>query len=393
MATTGQTTAGSAAAAVTDFLRTSETGSSATVATVATVPTAPAIPAAVVATDAAAGAVAIAPRAGGRVWVYTLLALVAATLVLLGGKAGFVSNFTFLQLSLVLVYAIAVLGLNLLTGFNGQISLGHGAFFALGAYTAAILIDKYNVPYFATLPAAALMCFVAGYLFGLPALRLEGHYLALATFALATAVPQILKYRHLEGLTGGVQGINLIKPDAPFNLPFSGDQWMFIVVLIVAMLMFWLARNLLDSRMGRAMRAIRDQPLAAVAMGINTARTKAMTFGISAVYVGLAGALHAIIFEYVSPDSFPFDLSVAILVGAVVGGVASMPGALIGGVFVQVIDKYSDAVTKKLTALVHLPIDLEPWTIYGIALISLIYFMPGGVAGSIGALRAKWKRA
>ena len=133
-----------------------------------------------------------------------------------------------------IVYAIAVLGLNLLTGFNGQISLGHGAFFAVGAYTAAILIDQANWPYWATLPVAALVCFVAGYLFGLPALRLEGHYLALATFALAVAVPQILKYRHFEPFTNGVQGINIFKPDPPFGLPLSGDQWMYLVVLAVA---------------------------------------------------------------------------------------------------------------------------------------------------------------
>jgi len=327
----------------------------------------------------------------GRILLVGLLIL-AAALPFLVGRSGYISNFTFLQLSLMIVYAIAVLGLNLLTGFNGQISLGHGAFFAVGAYTAAILIDQYSVNYWLTLPIAALFCFVIGYLFGLPALRLEGHYLALATFALAIAVPQILKYRHLEPLTNGVMGVSLIKPDAPFGLPLSGDQWMYLVVLIVAVLLFWMARNLLNSRPGRAMVAIRDHTMAASTMGIDTSRYKATVFGISALYVGVAGALHAIIFKFVSPDSFPFPLSISFLVGGVVGGIASLPGAVIGGAFVQVIEKYADALTKTVSQMVHLPIELQPWTIYGIVLIVLIYVMPAGIAGGLASLWARFRR-
>jgi branched-chain amino acid transport system permease protein len=321
-------------------------------------------------------------------WIWAVVA-VLALLPLIGGKTGLISNYGFLQLSLMIVYAIAVLGLILLTGFNGQISLGHGAFFAVGAYTSAVLIDQASWPYWATLPVAAILCFVVGYVFGLPALRLEGHYLALATFALAVAVPQFLKYRHFEWFTHGVQGINIFKPDPPFGLPLSADQWMYLIVLFVAVLMFWVARNLLDSRTGRAMMAIRDHSMAASTMGINVAHYKTVVFGISALYTGVAGALHAIIFEFVAPDSFRFELSIAILVGAVVGGIASLPGAIIGGAFVQVIEKYADALTKKITAAVHLPLDLEPWTIYGIALIVLMYTMPMGVAGGLAAL---WRR-
>jgi branched-chain amino acid transport system permease protein len=326
----------------------------------------------------------------GRNWLLWLVLVVMALLPLIGGKTGLISNYGFLQLSLMIVYSIAVLGLNLLTGFNGQISLGHGAFFAVGAYAAAILMDRWDWPYWATLPVAAIACFTVGYLFGLPALRLDGHYLALATFALAIAVPQILKYRHLEDFTHGVQGINLIKPDPPFGLPLSGgDQWMYLVALAVAVVMFWLARNMLDSRTGRALMAIRDHTMAASTMGINVSQYKAVTFGVSALYTGVAGALHAIIFEFVSPDSFRFELSIAILVGAVIGGIASLPGAVIGGVFVQVIEKYADALTKKLTAAVHLPIELEPWTIYGLMLIIVMYAMPMGIAGGLALL---WKR-
>lgn len=329
-------------------------------------------------------------RRGLPIWIW-LAILVGALLPLIGGRTGLISDFYFLQISLMIVYAIAVLGLNLLTGFNGQISLGHGAFFAVGAYVAAIMIDRYEMHYLATLPMAMIVCFAVGYLFGLPALRLEGHYLALATFALAIAVPQILKYRHFEPFTHGVQGINIFKPDAPFGLPFSPDQWLYLIVLACAVIMFWIARNLIDSRMGRAMMAIRDQPLAADTMGINSARTKATAFGISALYVGLAGALHAIIFEFVSPDSFRFELSIALLVGAVVGGIATLAGAAIGGFFVQFIEKYADAATKALTKTIHLPIELEPWTIYGIVLILLMYTMPMGVAGGLASLWRKMR--
>jgi branched-chain amino acid transport system permease protein len=337
---------------------------------------------------------AASPRQG-LVWRYRYGVLLAALPVLLiaAGKAGLVSDFHFLQLTLVIVYAIAVLGLNLLTGFNGQISLGHGAFFAVGAYAAAILIDQLDWPFWATLPAAALACFVAGYLFGLPALRLEGHYLALATFALAVAVPQIIKYRHIEWVTKGVMGINIVKPDAPFGLPLSADQWMFLVVLAVAVLMFWIARNLLDSRTGRALIAIRDHSMAASTMGINVPHYKAVMFGISALYTGLAGALHGIMFEFVAPDSYSFELSIAILVGAVVGGIASLPGAVIGGVFVEVIEKYADAVAKQISASVQLPLELEPWLIYGIFLIALMYVMPTGFAGGLAALWRRIKRS
>lgn len=328
-------------------------------------------------------------RSIGRAWwVWGLLAFLAL-LPLIGGKTGLISNYGFLQLSLMIVYAIAVLGLILLTGFNGQISLGHGAFFAVGAYTSAVLIDQASWPYWATLPVAAILCFVVGYVFGLPALRLEGHYLALATFALAVAVPQFLKYRHFEWFTNGVQGINIFKPDPPFGLPVSSDQWMYLIVLLVAAIMFWIAHNLLESRTGRAMMAIRDHSMAASTMGINVAHYKTVVFGISALYTGIAGSLHAIIFEFVAPDSFRFELSIAILVGAVVGGIASLPGAVIGGVFVQVIEKYADALTKKISSAVHLPLDLEPWTIYGIALILLMYVMPMGIAGGLAQL---WRR-
>src|SRR5436305_5030692 len=166
------------------------------------------------------------------------------------------------QATLVLVYAIALLGLNLLTGYNGQISLGHGAFYAMGAYAAAILMDRAGVPYWATIPLAGAVCLVIGFLFGLPALRLEGLYLALATFALAVSMPPILKAHLIEKWTGGVQGIVIVKPDPPAWLAAAGvnlnaDQWLYFFVLAIALVLFAAGWNLVSGRIGRALIAIR----------------------------------------------------------------------------------------------------------------------------------------
>ena len=290
-------------------------------------------------------------------------------------------NYRVFQFNLVMVYAIAILGLNILTGFNGQISLGHGAFYAFGAYTAAIMMDKMGAPYWITLPAAGVVCFVFGYLMGFPALRLAGHYLALATFALALAVPQLIKYKKIEGWTGGVQGIVLSKPPAPFEFslfgqPLSPDRWLYFFSLFVTAIMFVLAYNLLHGRVGRALIAVRDHPIAATAMGINLPVFKSITFGISAGFNGVAGAMAAIVVAFVSPDSFTVNLSIFLLVGVVVGGLASIPGAVFGAMFIQFVPNISEEISKS-----------APAAIYGILLIGLMYLMPTGI---MGGLRSVW---
>ncbi len=291
------------------------------------------------------------------------------------------SDFRVFQLNLMLVYAIAILGLNLLTGYGGQISLGHGAFYAIGAYTAAVLMDKAAFSAYATLPIAALVCLVSGVLMGFPALRLSGHYLALATFALAMAVPQLLKYKGIEDYTGGVQGIVLDKPQPLFEFEFLGkalseDRWMYYLVLIVTVLMFWLAHNLVNGRIGRAIVAIRDQPIAAGALGVNLTAVKTITFGVSAAYTGVAGALGAIAVSYVAPDSFHTFLSISFLVGAVVGGLGTIPGALFGAAFIQFVPNVADELSKS-----------APWAVYGAILLALVYVAPGGVMGMINKLK------
>ena len=296
-------------------------------------------------------------------------------LALIGGVAlvaalpFLVKNFLTFQITLAVIYAIAILGLNLLTGVNGQFSLGHSAFYAIGAYTAAIMMNA-DISYVWTLPVAGLACLVSGFLFGLPALRLEGVYLALATFALAVATPQLLKVNFLEDWTGGVQGISLIKPDAPFGLPLNADQWLYFFTLGIAALLYVCAANLVKSRTGRALLAIRDHPTAASAMGINVAQYKSLIFGVSALYTGIAGALGAISIAYVAPDSFTFSLAIALFVGLVVGGVGSIPGTLFGGAFVLFVPNIAEHFSKGLAGAV-----------YGLILILLIYLMPTGAAG------------
>ena len=316
-------------------------------------------------------------------WLWVLLALAFLVPLLQPLLPEVVSNYRLFLVSTMIIAAIAVLGLNLLTGFNGQISLGHSAFYAVGAYTAAILMDKLDMPYYATLPIAAVMCFIVGYLFGLPALKLEGHYLALATFALALSVPQILKYKWLEDLTGGVQGIVLSKPEVPFGLPLNEDQWLYYYCLVVMVLLYWAAANILNSRSGRAMMAIRDQYMAADTMGIDTALYKTVTFGISAAYTGVAGALSASAIAFVAPDSFNFFLSIKFLIGLVVGGVGSMAGSVVGGIFYVLVDNSAQALSTFIKNDLGLQFDLSAYTVFGIILIVLMYLMPMGIVGGV----------
>jgi branched-chain amino acid transport system permease protein len=283
------------------------------------------------------------------------------------------SNFRLFQFSQVYIYAIAILGLNMLTGYNGQFSLGHGAFYAIGAYVSAIMMDRWNISYGWTLPVAGVLCLIVGFLFGLPALRLEGLYLALATFSLALAVPQILKY--FEHWTGGSQGIVLNKPNAPFGLKLNPDQWLYFVTLAVLVLLFWLGANLLKGRIGRAIVAIRDNHIAAEAMGINTALYKSLVFGVSAAYTGVAGALSASVIAYVAPDSFNVFLSVTLLIGSVIGGLASISGAVFGALFIQFVPNWAQDISKA-----------APWAIFGVFLIGFMYVMPFGIAGGIRLL-------
>jgi branched-chain amino acid transport system permease protein len=314
----------------------------------------------------------------GRLSTATLPWIGALVLIALAAALPFgLSKYHVFELTMVIIYAIAVLGLNILTGYNGQISLGHGGFFAAGAYTAAILMHRYGVPYWATIAPAALICFVLGVLFGLPALRFEGPYLALVTLAMALATPQLLKY--FDNWTGGQQGINLVKPMPPAWLGLDRDRWLYFIALVALLIAMRVAANMLHGRTGRALVAIRDQPIAAAAMGIQNARYKTLAFGTSTLFTGVAGALSAIVVGYVSPEGYSLFLSVSFLVGSAVGGIATIGGAIVGGLFIQFVPNLANDIS-----------DAAPWAIYGLAMLLFMYVMPRGVVGTLGPWIARW---
>jgi len=188
----------------------------------------------------------------------------------------------------------------------------------------------------------------------------------------------LLKYHLVEAYTGGVQGIFISKPEAPWGLPLTPDQWLYFVCLLVLVIAVFIAHNILAGRTGRAMMAIRDHHIAAEATGVNTALYKSLTFGVSALYTGVAGALSCIVVNFVAPDSFAVFLSITFLVGSVVGGLASISGAIYGAMFIQFIPNVADAISKA-----------APWAIYGLFLIAFMFVMPAGIAGF---LKMAWLR-
>jgi len=297
--------------------------------------------------------------------------LIVAAAILAGVAAPFLlGGFATYRLTFALIYAIAILGLNLLTGFNGQFSFGHSAFYAIGGYIAAMLMDRLGIPAYLTLPAAGLTCLVFGSLFGIPASRLSYIYLALATYALAVATPQLLKSFLFARWTGGVQGLYLDRPAVPDGVPLSADQWWYFVSLATLLSVFWLAHNLSRGRIGRAMIAVRDQPIAAASIGINVALIKSLTFGVSAFCAGVAGALATLLTEYIAPDTFTVSFSILLLVGAVAGGINSIYGAVLGGLFITYMPVLANLISKDLT-----------WPVFGAMLISAVWLMPTGAAG------------
>jgi len=273
------------------------------------------------------------------------------------------------QMTLCLIYATALLGLVILMGRTGLISIGHSASFGIGAYTTMILVSRAHLSYGLTLIPAAAVAFATGYAFAVPTTRLRGHNLGIVTLGLGLSLPQILK--RFNWLTGGLNGLLIAKPAPPAGFRLTSDQWIYFVCLAVTAIAFWLGWNLLRGRIGRALTAIHDHELAAAAMGIDLWRTKTMAFAVGSTFAGLAGALYAIAVQFVSPDSFQIAVSINFLVAAVVGGIGAVAGALVGGLFLQFVPSVVQLWATRF----------PPDVIFGALLIAVLFALPEGVVG------------
>jgi len=279
------------------------------------------------------------------------------------------------QLAFVATYFIAALGLQIVTGYAGLISLGQGGFMLVGAYVTAILTVDHGWRDLYTIPLAGLITGVLGFLFGLPALRLRGVYLALATFAIPIALVALAK--KYSGLTGGSGGKNMTR--------VLSDHQAYVTTWPIAGVMFVLAWLLLQGKLGRAFRTVRESEIAAVSSGINVALTKTVAFGISAFFAGVAGALYAIIIGYINPDTFAVGLSLLLLIGVVVGGLGSLGGVVAGALFIEYVPLYAPDILRWAESPVGSPLDPQRAgagaAVYGFILLLVLYAFPTGISG------------
>jgi branched-chain amino acid transport system permease protein len=300
------------------------------------------------------------------------IAGVGAGAVVIAVLPRLISNYHAYQFAFVGIYFIALLGLNILTGYSGQISLGHGAFMGIGAYTTAILTVHHGVRDIWTIPLAGLVAGVAGYLFGLPALRLAGVYLALATFALPVALSSLEK--HFRSFTGGGTGIILHLPKAELGFHATPSRWLYYLTWCIAAVLFAVAWLLVRGRTGRALRSLHTSEVAAAASGVNIAAFKTFAFGVSAFYAGVAGSLYAIAVAFLNPDTFTISLSILLLTGVVVAGLGSLNGIVFGALFIEFVPLDAQNISKQ-----------APSVVYGLVLIALLLIMPTGAAGLLNS--------
>lgn len=279
------------------------------------------------------------------------------------------------------IYSCVVVGLNLLVGFAGQISLGHAAFFGIGAYTTAILCTRFTwFPTWVGVMCGAALAALIGLLVGIPVLRLKGHYLAMATLGLGEIA--FILFQQMKFLTGGTVGILSIPPLSVFGLVFDTDMKFYFLVWIVVMLMILFSINTIRSRTGRALRALHSSEIAADAMGVNTGRYKTKVFVLSAAFAGLGGALFAHYQMYINPESFVFTISILFIVMVVVGGMGNVWGGIVGVIVLTFLPQVIQALPQWIPGTPGSLSNFSNYSlvIYGLLLILFMIFMPKGIA-------------
>lgn len=315
-----------------------------------------------------------------------------------------IENFSANRWAVGVTLGVGILGLQIVTGYSGQISIGHSAFFGIGAYTSAILVADHGWPFLLTLPVGGALGFIVGFVIGIPALRIRGLYLSLITLGLALAFPAIARSDNFFGydfaaLTGGnngkamnsgtvtsIEGFSWAPPSwAPSD--WSDDDWIFTTVLVIAIILFFLTSNLIRSRVGRGLIAMRDNETGAAVSGVYPAQYKVLAFATSALVTSIGGGCFALAVNNIGPDTFGLQRSIEFIAGLVIGGVATILGPAIGGMLVDWLPYWAFEIEWPLIGRLDGP---EAGILYGLLLVLIIFFMPGGVVFGLRWLRSKF---
>ncbi len=298
---------------------------------------------------------------------------------------GFITEFRTHNATMFAIWLLVVLGMNLLTGYSGQISLGHAAVVLVGAFATGVFFEQFGMPLPLAIPLAGVFTgVVGGVIIGLPAVRLAGPYLAIATFSLVITLPQVLKMGGIRHWTNGSRGIAIdggVQPPGLVDGFLDQRQWLYYVAMATAVFMAILAWNLIRSRIGRAFVALRDSEIAAEQMGINVPLYKALAFGISSFYAGIAGGLYFMVFAFISPNSLEFRDSIFFLVAIVIGGLATILGSIFGALFLT----FETELISEFVDIVPAADNLRS-VIFGSLLIAVMVLFPRGLAGFVQSL-------
>jgi len=332
------------------------------------------------------------------------LAAVLAVIAFFFFVTNVAENFSASRWAIALTLTVAILGLNIVTGYSGQISIGHSAFFGIGAYTTMILIADHGWPFLATLPVAGALGFAVGAVIGIPALRIRGLYLSLITLGLALAFPAIVKSDNFFGIdfasiTGGSNGKVISNGDVTktegfhWNPPswaphgWTTNDWTFATVFVIALLMFVMTSNLVRSSVGRGLIAMRDNETGAAVSGVYPAQYKVLAFATSALVTSIGGGCFALASSTIGPDTFGLQRSIEFIAGLVIGGVATILGPFIGGVLVEWLPYWAFEVNWPILGRLEGP---QAGVLYGAILVVIIFFMPGGIVHGLRQIRSKF---